>query len=118
MGIDIINEGTATIGYSVGTATLSSPTSAVVSSTALSGTVTTDQTTGTLYWYVSTSATPPSVANHKDGTSSDSFGNQSVTAGGVNVISSMGGLTASTGHYVHYLYNTAGGDTNQVVATL
>ena len=42
------------------------------------GTVYTNETGGTLYWYVSTSATPPSILEHKAGTNSVTFGSQSV----------------------------------------
>jgi len=40
------------------------------------GEVYTNEAGGTLYWYVSTSATPPTIENHKAGTNAVTFGNQ------------------------------------------
>lgn len=56
---------------------------------------------GTLYWYISTSATPPSVANIKDGTGATSFGNYTHPG----TFTGPSGLTASTTYYPYALVN-------------
>jgi len=67
-------------------------------------TITSTRSTGTntLYWYVSTSATPPSVSDLKDGTSSTKFG--SLTADTLEETVGLTGLTASTTYYLHSLH--------------
>jgi len=95
---------------------ISSPTSASATTTSLSGSVSTDADNGTLYWFVSASGTAPSVSDHKAGTGSASFGSQAVSASGTQNVSSMTGLSEGVTYYVHYLHNSSGGDSNQVVA--
>lgn len=56
---------------------------------------------GTVYWYISTSATRPSVANIKDGTGATSFGNYTHPG----TFTGPSGLTASTTYYPYALVN-------------
>lgn len=86
--------------------TLSSPSDAANGSTAGTLAVTTDEGNGTLYWFVSTSGTPPSAANLKTGTGAVSYGNQAVTGTGVQNVAATG-LTASTAYYAHFLHTDA-----------
>lgn len=95
---------------------LSSPTATETSDVAMSGTVTTDEDNGTLYWFISTSATPPSAANLKAGIGATAAGSQAVNATGVQNISDNG-LSASTTYYAHYLHtDTASNDSNIVTS--
>jgi len=95
---------------------LSAPTDAADGSTACTGTVTTDQGSGTLYWVVSISSTPPSVAQVKAGQSADgspatASGSQAVSTSGEQNISD-GGLSPGTTYYTHYVQNNVNGDSN------
>ena len=65
---------------------------------------TTDTAGGTLYWYVSTSATPPSAADLKAGTGSVDFGNL-VPTSGANTAGATG-LTANTTYYHYWIQST------------
>ncbi|MDB4261579.1 hypothetical protein N9878_01795, partial [bacterium] len=65
------------------TPTLSAPSVVSVSSSSAQLSVSTDASGGTLYTSVTTSATPPSAADIKDGTGSVWFGNQAVSTTGV-----------------------------------
>jgi hypothetical protein len=97
---------------------LTTPTGTKTNEDEASGTVITDEGNGTLYWYTSTSATPPSIANHKDGTSSSAFGSQTVTVAGTENIT-VTGLDAATTYYNHYLHTDAAAtpnDSNQATS--
>ena len=85
-------------------ATLSTPTAVTGETTALIG-CTTDTAGGTLYWYVSTSATEPSASDLKDGTGSVSFGNL-VPSLGANTDTATG-LTASTQYWHYWIQETS-----------
>lgn len=96
--------------------TLSSPTDAASGATGGSLSVTTDEGNGTLYWYVSTSATPPSAADLKAGTGAVDSGSQAVSGTGVQN-ATADGLTASTAYYAHFLHrDTAGNDSSIATA--
>lgn len=77
--------------------------------TGYTGTVDTTSDTGTLYWFVSTSATPPSDTDLKAGTGAVDAGSQAVAGFGTQNVSGSG-LTASTGYYIHYLHEITGAD--------
>lgn len=83
---------------------LSSPTDTVLPSNAADLSVTTDKGQGTLYWFVSTSATPPSAANLKAGTGAVAYGSQAVTSTGAQDITATG-FSASTTYYSYFLHN-------------
>ena len=65
---------------------------------------TTDTAGGTLYWYLSTSATPPSSADLKAGTGSVQFGNLVPTLGANTV--DLTGLTSSTEYWHYWIQET------------
>ena len=67
---------------------------------------TTDTAGGTLYWYVSLSATPPSPADLKAGTGSVDFGNQVPGATGPQTAGATG-LTANTQYWHYWIQVTA-----------
>lgn len=72
--------------------------------------VTTDTGSGTLYWFLSTSATPPTVANLKTGTGSVAFDNQAVSGAGAQTMNNKGSLAEKTTYYAHFVQNTTNGD--------
>jgi hypothetical protein len=77
---------------------------------------TTDEGNGTLYGYVSTSATPPSDADLKAGTGAVWSGSAAVSGTGANTLNATG-LTASTGYYGHLLHtDAAANDSNTVTS--
>lgn len=76
-------------------------------------TVTTTGSSGTLYWFVSTSATPPTAANLKAGTGATKFGSQAVTATGAQSATAAG-LAISTLYYAHVIHTNSAGDSNIV----
>jgi len=77
---------------------------------------TTDDHTGALYWYVSTSATPPSSANLKSGSGAVSSGSFSVTATGTQSGVAISGLSAATNYYAHAIH-TNGASIDSAIAT-
>lgn len=112
--------GTAAVTLTGGVANLTSPTGTQTGSTTATGNVTTDQGSGTLYWVVSTSATPPSVAQiqlgqDSTGAAAAASNNQPVSATGVQNISATG-LTASTTYYAYYQQHDAAGDSTVVAS--
>ncbi len=94
---------------------LTSPTDAANGSTGATLSVTTDEGNGTLYWFVSTSATPPSATNLKTGTGATASGTQAVSGTGVQNVSATG-LTASTAYYAHFLHRDAAGNDSAIVS--
>lgn len=95
--------------------TLSSPTDAASGATAANISVSTDEANGTLYWYISTSATPPSAADLKAGTGAVTSGNQAVSATGIQSASASG-LTAETAYYTYFLHRDAAGNDSSIAA--
>ena len=98
--------------------TLTSPTSASTGTTTGQGTVTTDEGNGTMYAVVSTSATPPSVAqiqagNDSSGSAAAWSGNQAIGSTGVKTFNSTG-LTASTAYYYHFQHTDAAANDSTV----
>lgn len=86
---------------------LSSPTDVPTGPTTGYGTVATDTPTGTLYWYVSTSSTPPSATDLKAGTGAVAYGNQTVSGTGTYEVEPTG-LTELTAYTIHYLHEVSG----------
>lgn len=72
--------------------------------------VNSDTGSGTLYWFLSTSATPPTVANLKTGTGSVAFDNQAVSGAGAQTMNNKGSLAEKTTYYAHFVQNTTNGD--------
>lgn len=95
--------------------TLSSPTAAKNGQTAMTGSVSTNEANGTLYRYISTSATPPSAANLKAGTGAVASGSQAVSSTGVQNVTASG-LTAGTIYYTYFLHRDAAGNDSAIAA--
>ena len=90
---------------------LSLPTEASITDTTATLGCTTDDATGTLYYFVSTSATAPSAAALKAGTGSDDFGSDATLSAGINTFASTG-LTASQTYYTYFIQNDGASDSN------
>lgn len=93
--------------------TLSSPTDIQTGTTTATLTVSTNEANGTLYWFASTSATPPSGANLKAGTGAVQFGTQAITTTGVKTVN-VTGLTAGTAYYSYFLHRDAAGNDSTI----
>lgn len=91
---------------------ISSPTASATGPNTGTGGFSTDTTSGTGYYYISTSATPPSATDLKAGTGAVDSGNSTITASPHTF--NFSGLSASTSYYAHYIQNTTGGDSNIV----
>lgn len=106
--------------YDTGAATnppiLSSPVDAEDGSDAGTGSVDTDGDDGTLYFFVSTSATPPATsAIFKAGTGAADSGSQAVSGTGTQSISGgFTGLSEDTTYYAHYMHEDANGNQSNV----
>jgi large repetitive protein len=86
------------------------------------GAVDTNEGNGTLYFVVTTSATPPSAAqvkagqNHLGAAATDS-GSQSVSVSGTQTITGgFTGLTAATAYYAYFMHEDAAANQSTVVA--
>lgn len=106
--------------YTVTAADVTAPTLSAASDTAngdnaMTGSVTTNEAGGTLYYFISTSAVPPTAANLKTGTGSAAFGSQAVAASGAQAIA-KNGLIAATTYYTHYLHRDAAGNDSAIVS--
>ena len=116
----VSNEVTLTIAADVTAPTLSSPFDASASATTGTGSVSTNEGNGTLYFVVSTSATPPSAAQVKagqmhTGAAATDSGSQAVSGTGVQSITGgFTGLTASTTYYAHYMHEDTSANQSSV----
>lgn len=95
--------------------TLSSAADSANGSTGASISVSTNEGNGTLYWYISTSSSPPSAANLKSGSGAVVAGNQAVSGTGTQNASPTG-LTASTAYYAHFLHRDAAGNDSSIAS--
>lgn len=85
-----------------------------VGSTTLDMDVDTDEDNGTIYGYINTSATPPTLANHESGSGADAFASQVVSVASTQTFS-LGGLTPETSYYAHFLHiDDANNSSNQI----
>lgn len=90
---------------------LTLPTEANIGQTTVTVGCTTDTAAGTLYYYISTSATPPTAANLKAGTGAVKFGN--VTTPGVGTETfNVTGLNNNTTYYTYFIQNDGANDSN------
>jgi len=101
-------------------AVLSSPSATPRALPIFTGSVTTDTGSGTLYWVVTTSATPPSATQIKagqtnTGSAATASGNQAVSASGVQNVSGTGTLIGSTTYYLYFVQDN--GANSNVAAT-
>jgi hypothetical protein len=95
--------------------TLSSPSGTQTGPTTANLSVSTNEVGGTMYRYVSTSATPPSSADLIAGTGAVFAGSAAVSSTGAQA-STATGLTASTAYYAHFLHRDAANN-NSAIAT-
>jgi hypothetical protein len=95
---------------------LSSPTGTATGSTTATVGATTDEGNGTLYAFVSTSATPPSDADLIAGTGATWAGSVAVGSTGAKTLNAVG-LTASTGYYAHLLHRDAAANDSNIVTS-
>ena len=93
---------------------LTNPLDAKNGTAAMTGSVDTDEANGTLYWFISTSATPPSTANLKAAIGAVAAGSQAVSATGTQAISDSG-LSAATAYFTHFLHTDAAGNDSAIV---
>jgi hypothetical protein len=110
------NTASQTIAVDTTAPTLSSPTGTQTGQTTATLGVTTNEANGTLYAFVSTSATPPSATALKAGTGAAFANNQAITTTGAKTASATG-LTASTGYYVHWLHRDAAGNESTIATS-
>lgn len=75
--------------------------------------VTTNKSSGTIYAYTSTSATPPNRTAHKNGTGAVHHGTIAVSASGVQTRAVTGG-TADTQYYTYLLHEVSGRPSNRI----
>lgn len=95
---------------------LTSPVGTATGATTATIGATTDEGNGTLYGFVSASATPPSDADLKAGTGAVWAGSAAVSGTGAQTLNATG-LTASTSYYGHLLHaDAAANDSNTVTS--
>lgn len=115
--IDTSNIETVIITGDITAPTLSGPIDTAVNATTGSGSVTTNEADGTLYWVVSTSATPPSAAQVKlgqthTGAAATDSGSQVVSVvGSQSITGGFTGLSPAGTYYAHFMHEDT--DANQ-----
>ena len=95
---------------------LSSPTGTATGSTTATVGATTDEGNGTMYAFVSTSATPPSAADLKAGTGAVWSGSQAISTTGAKTFNASG-LPASTALYAHLIHTDAAANDSNIVTS-
>ena len=93
-----------------GVLVLSLPTEVSITDTTATVGCTTTSLIGTLYYFISTSATPPSAADLKAGTGSVDFGNDATITNPQTFGAT--GLSASTTYYTYFIQNDGSDDSN------
>lgn len=96
--------------------TLTSPTGTATGTTTATVGATTDTATGTLYGFVSTSATPPAAATLKAGTGAAWSGSVAVSSTGAKTLSATG-LSAGTGYYAHLIHTDGSANDSNIVTS-
>lgn len=96
--------------------TLSSAAALATSGSTADLSVSTNEGNGTLYWYVSTSGTAPSVSDLMAGTGSASFGNEAVSTTGLQTASATG-LSGETSYYAHFYHVDAAGNGSSIATS-
>ena len=94
---------------------LSVPTGTANGTSGASLSVITSENSGTLFWYVSLSATPPSKAILAAGIGAVAGGSQSVTAAG-SYAATVSGLTAGTAYFSYFLHRDAAGNESDIAS--
>lgn len=77
--------------------------------------VTTNEAGGTLYFFVSTSSSPPSAANLKSGSGSVTSGSLAISSTGAKT-RNLTQLSASTQYYAHWLHRDAAGNDSTILS--
>jgi len=100
---------------------LSSPTGTSTGTTTAQGQVSTTGSDGTMYSVVSTSATPPSIAqiqagNDSTGSAAAWSGNQAIASSGTKTFNATG-LTASTSYYFYFQHQDAATNDSTVASS-
>jgi len=100
---------------------LSSPSAVETGLTTANGLVSTDDSTGTLYWVVTSSGTAPSVAQIQLGqdhlgVAADASGNQSISGLGQQTINATG-ITTGVARYFHFQQQDSATNDSTVVST-
>lgn len=109
--IDISNAALTVTYTQVAGPVISSPTASATGQNTGTGGFSTDTTSGTGYYYISTSATPPSATDLKAGASpADDSGNSTVTASPHTF--NFSGLNPDTTYYAHYIQDDGSSDSN------
>lgn len=101
--------------------TLTSPSGSSASTTTANLSVSTNEANGTLYWVVTTSATPPSVAQVKagqdnTGSAAAASGNQAVSGTGAQTATASG-LTPSSTVFAYFVHTDAANNNSTVSAS-
>lgn len=96
--------------------TLTGPAGTATGPTTADLVVSTNEAGGTLYWYLSTSATPPSDTDLKAGTGAAYAANEAVSTTGAKAESATG-LTAATTYYLHALQTDAAANDSTIVTS-
>lgn len=109
------NDITVTYAQLLPNPTISLPTQTSITQTTATVGCTTDRTDPTLYYYISTSATPPSSTDLRNGTGAVDFGNTASPSIGANTFSATG-LDYGTTYYTHFVHNN-GSDSNILSST-
>ena len=89
---------------------LTDPTEASITDTTVTVGCSTTSLLGTLYYYISTSGTAPSVSDLKDGTGSVKFGQDTSVSNPQTF--AVTGLTASTTYFTYFIQNDDVADSN------
>lgn len=98
-------------------------TAAILSNLTISGITTTgatfnvdtnEENQGTLYWFVSTSATPPSLSDLKAGTGATQAGNQAVASNPQSASATT--LTTLTTYYVYITQTDEDGNDSNIIS--
>jgi len=71
---------------------------------------------GTAYWFVSTSATPPSATDLIAGTGSVDYGSFAVSSSGLQSTITIGSLTAETIYYVYVMQDDSSANRSTIVS--
>lgn len=77
---------------------------------------TTDEGNGTIYFYVSASAVPPTVANLKSGAGAVYAGNQAVVSAGQQTIGATG-LSMPSDYYMHVLHTDSSANDSSILTS-
>jgi hypothetical protein len=96
---------------------LSSATGTATSDATANISVSSNEGSGTLWWAVTTSATPPSAAAIKAGTGAADYGNQAVSGTGSQGTISVDTLSQTTAYYAHFYQEDASSNASNITSS-